>query len=165
MEALDQLKDDFLSTISHKLRSPMTNIEMVTQMLKLLLQTDKNNGEGGTQVLDDPEWAQFKAKVDHYLLILEQECDGEKSGVGDRIIDFVEATAIPQALFSMLRALPNAVLSQCLHKEGGLLETEDEANIHQTTLINFSPTRRLEEIAHKYIRCFWEFYEPDRYLK
>jgi radical SAM superfamily enzyme YgiQ (UPF0313 family) len=90
--------------------------------------------------------------------------DGEKSGAGDRIIDFVEATAIPQALFSMLQALPNTALSQRLQKEGRLLETANEANIHQTTLINFIPTRPLEEIAQEYIRCFWELYEPDRYL-
>lgn len=90
--------------------------------------------------------------------------DGEKSGAGDRIIDFVEATAIPQALFSMLQALPNTALSERLQKEGRLLETGNEANIHQTTLINFIPTRPLEEIAHEYIRCFWELYEPDRYL-
>jgi radical SAM superfamily enzyme YgiQ (UPF0313 family) len=90
--------------------------------------------------------------------------DGEKPGAGDRIIDFVEATAIPQALFSMLQALPNTALSQRLQKEGRLLETGNEANIHQTTLINFIPTRPLEEIAHEYTRCFWELYEPDRYL-
>lgn len=90
--------------------------------------------------------------------------DGEKSGAGDRIIDFVEATAIPQALFSMLQALPNTALSQRLKREGRLLETGDEANIHQTTLINFIPTRPLEEIAYEYVRCFWELYEPDRYL-
>jgi len=90
--------------------------------------------------------------------------DGEKPGAGDRIIDFVEATAIPQALFSMLQALPNTALSHRLQKEGRLLETDNEANIHQTTLINFIPTRPLEEIAHEYIRCFWELYEPDRYL-
>ncbi|PSB03332.1 B12-binding domain-containing radical SAM protein [Merismopedia glauca] len=90
--------------------------------------------------------------------------DGEKPGAGDRIIDFVEATAIPQALFSMLQALPNTALSQRLQKEERLLETENEANIHQTTLINFIPTRPLEEIAREYIRCFWDLYEPDRYL-
>ncbi|MBD2055251.1 B12-binding domain-containing radical SAM protein [Oculatella sp. FACHB-28] len=89
--------------------------------------------------------------------------DGEKSGAGDRIIDFVEATAIPQAHFSMLQALPNTALSQRLQKEGRLLET-GEANIHQTTLINFVPTRPLVEIAHEYVRCFWDLYEPDRYL-
>jgi radical SAM superfamily enzyme YgiQ (UPF0313 family) len=90
--------------------------------------------------------------------------DGEKPGAGNRIIDFVEATAIPQALFSMLQALPNTALAHRLQKEGRLLETGDEANIHQTTLVNFIPTRPLEDIAHEYIRCFWDLYEPNRYL-
>ncbi|MBE9180916.1 B12-binding domain-containing radical SAM protein [Oculatella sp. LEGE 06141] len=90
--------------------------------------------------------------------------DGEKPGAGDRIIDFVEATAVPQALFSMLQALPNTALSARLEKEGRLLATGDEANIHQTTLINFVPTRPLEDIAREYVRCFWDLYEPSRYL-
>jgi radical SAM superfamily enzyme YgiQ (UPF0313 family) len=90
--------------------------------------------------------------------------DGEKPGAGDRIIDFVEATAIPQALFSMLQALPNTALAHRLQKEGRLLETGDVANIHQTTLVNFIPTRPVEDIAREYIRCFWDLYEPDRYL-
>lgn len=77
MEALDQLKDDFLSAISHELRSPMTNIKMATRMLKLLLQPDQHNEDGETQFGDDRERAKFKAKVDRYLLILEQECDRE----------------------------------------------------------------------------------------
>ncbi len=90
--------------------------------------------------------------------------DGEKTGAGDRIIDFVEATAIPQALFSMLQALPNTALWHRLEKEGRLRADDGEANIHQTTLTNFVPTRPLEEIAQEYVRCFWELYEPDRYL-
>jgi radical SAM superfamily enzyme YgiQ (UPF0313 family) len=90
--------------------------------------------------------------------------DGEKSGAGRRIIDFVEATAIPQALFSMLQALPNTALWHRLQKEGRLLEGREEADIRQTTLINFIPTRPLEELAREYVSCFWELYEPDRYL-
>ena len=78
--------------------------------------------------------------------------DGEKPGAGDRIFDFVEAAAIPKALFSMLQALPNTALSHRLQKEGRLLETGNEANIHQTTLINFIPTRPLEEIARQNVR-------------
>ena len=90
--------------------------------------------------------------------------DGEKTGAGDRIIDFVETTAIPQALFSMLQALPTTALWHRLEKEGRLLDSTAVADIHQTTLINFVPTRPLVEIAQEYIRCFWELYEPDRYL-
>ena len=90
--------------------------------------------------------------------------DGEKTGAGDRIIDFVEATAIPQALFSMLQALPNTALWYRLEKEGRLMSGKEEANIHQTTLTNFITTRPLEELTREYVRCFWELYEPTRYL-
>lgn len=90
--------------------------------------------------------------------------DGEKPGAGDRIINFVEATAIPLAMCSMLQALPTTALWYRLQKEGRLLEGNGEANIHQATLINFIPTRPLEEMAHEYVRCFWELYEPNRYL-
>jgi radical SAM superfamily enzyme YgiQ (UPF0313 family) len=88
--------------------------------------------------------------------------DGEKAGAGERIINFVEATAIPQAMCSMLQALPNTALWHRLDKEGRLLNPE--ANINQTTLINFIPSRPIEELAREYVRCFWELYEPKRYL-
>lgn len=90
--------------------------------------------------------------------------DGETSGAGDRIINFVEATAIPLAMCSMLQALPNTALWHRLKKEGRLLEGNEEANIHQGTLTNFIPTRPLEDMAREYVRCFWELYEPERYL-
>lgn len=37
LEQLNQLKDDFLSTVSHELRSPITNMKMALQMLNLTL--------------------------------------------------------------------------------------------------------------------------------
>lgn len=88
--------------------------------------------------------------------------DGEQTGAGNRIINFVEATAIPLAMCSMLQALPNTALWHRLQKEGRLLN--QEANINQTTLINFIPTRPIEELAREYVKCFWELYEPKRYL-
>lgn len=77
IEVLNQLKDDFLSTISHELRSPMSNIKMATQMLKLLLVQDKTNDNGQARCLTKQEQTNRQAKVAHYLLILEQECDRE----------------------------------------------------------------------------------------
>ncbi len=89
--------------------------------------------------------------------------DGEKSGAADRIIKFVEASSIPHAMFSMLQALPNTALWNRLEKEGRLI-TGQEANINQTTLTNFIPTRPVEELAREYVKGFWELYEPERYL-
>lgn len=88
--------------------------------------------------------------------------DGEKSGAGDRVVRFVEETGIPVAMFSMLQALPHTALWHRLEKENRLL-TQD-VNINQTTLINFIPTRSIEEITREYINGFWQLYDPDKYL-
>ncbi|MFE1747337.1 B12-binding domain-containing radical SAM protein [Coleofasciculus sp. H7-2] len=88
--------------------------------------------------------------------------DGEKPGAGDRIVQFVEKTAIPTAVFSMLQALPDTALWHRLKKEGRM--RGESGNLNQTTLMNFVPTRPLEEIAREYIDAFWTLYDPERFL-
>ncbi len=89
--------------------------------------------------------------------------DGEKTGAGDRIVQFAELAAIPSTTFAMLQALPNTALWHRLSKEGRLRENKD-GNINQTTLMNFIPTRPLEDIAREYIEAFCALYDPVRYL-
>jgi radical SAM superfamily enzyme YgiQ (UPF0313 family) len=88
--------------------------------------------------------------------------DGEKEGAGDRIVRFVEQTTIPTAMFSMLQALPDTALEHRLRKEGRLLDKASGMN--QTTLMNFVPTRPLEDIAREYVEAFWTLYDPASYL-
>ena len=88
--------------------------------------------------------------------------DGEKPGAGQRIVEFVEQTAIPTAMFSMLQALPNTALWDRLEKENRLINSE--GNINQTTLMNFIPTRSIEEITREYIEGFYKLYDPELYL-
>ena len=88
--------------------------------------------------------------------------DGEKSGAGDRLVQFVEQTDIPIAMLGMLQALPNTALWHRLDKEGRLLNQNGNGN--QTTLMNFVPTRPIEEIANEYVDAFWQLYDPDKYL-
>jgi radical SAM superfamily enzyme YgiQ (UPF0313 family) len=89
--------------------------------------------------------------------------DGEKSGAGDRIVRFAEQAAIPSTTFAMLQALPNTALWHRLEKEGRMRESTD-GNINQTTLMNFIPTRPLEEIGREYIEAFCALYDPISYL-
>ncbi|MEE3718360.1 DUF4070 domain-containing protein [Tumidithrix elongata RA019] len=88
--------------------------------------------------------------------------DGEKSGAGDRIVRFAELTGIPTTTFAMLQALPHTALWHRLEKEGRLRSTN--GNLNQTTLMNFVPTRPVEEIAREYVEAFCELYEPNAYL-
>jgi len=89
--------------------------------------------------------------------------DGEKAGSGDRIVRFAELTAIPTTTFAMLQALPNTALWHRLEKEGRMRDAQD-GNINQTTLMNFVPTRPLEDIAREYVEAFWTLYDPEHYL-
>ncbi len=88
--------------------------------------------------------------------------DGEKKGAGDRIINFVEETAIPTAVFGLLQALPNTALWHRLEKEGRLHGNKSDGN--QFALMNFEPTRPVEEIAREYVHAFCTLYEPARFL-
>jgi signal transduction histidine kinase/putative methionine-R-sulfoxide reductase with GAF domain len=72
LEALNHLKNDFLSTISHELRTPLSSIKMAIEMLELSLAKDDSSS---SLTLHPSSFA----KVDRYLKILRDECDREIS--------------------------------------------------------------------------------------
>jgi len=88
--------------------------------------------------------------------------DGEQKGAGRRVRDFVEASAIPIAAFSMLQALPGTALEKRLKREGRLLEKPGDLNY--TTLLNYIPSRPVEDIAEEFIQTFWDLYDPKKYV-
>ena len=71
LERLSQLKDDFLSTVSHELRSPMSSIKMATQMLEISLQ------DLGVLVGDESN------AINRYLKILHEEGQREVNLIND----------------------------------------------------------------------------------
>jgi PAS domain S-box-containing protein len=81
LEKLHQLKDDFLSTVSHELRSPLTNIKMALQMVELSLNQK--------QVHDE--------RLDRYLQILDEECAQELTLIND-LLDLQRLEAGVQSL-------------------------------------------------------------------
>ncbi|GAB4467893.1 MAG: B12-binding domain-containing radical SAM protein [Elainellaceae cyanobacterium] len=89
--------------------------------------------------------------------------DGERAGAGQRIQKFIEDTGIPQSMFSLLQALRNTAMWERLRQENRL--TEEFATIHQGAIMNFVPTRPVEEIAREYIDAFWAIYDPMNFMK
>jgi hypothetical protein len=90
--------------------------------------------------------------------------DGEQPGAGQRIQTFVEATGIPQAHLNLLQALPNTAMWQRLKQEGRLQDRIYSAGT-QKSLMNFIPTRPIEEIVVEFIETFWNLFDPMAYLK
>jgi signal transduction histidine kinase len=70
LERLNLLKDDFLSTVSHELRSPMANIKMATQVLEISLEP--------LGILSDETKATYR-----YFKILKEECQREIELIND----------------------------------------------------------------------------------
>ena len=70
LEKLNRLKDDFLSTISHELRTPISNIKMAIQMLKM--------------TVEQLEIPRVEAEdLERYFSILRSECEQEISLIND----------------------------------------------------------------------------------
>ncbi|WP_448571571.1 sensor histidine kinase [Trichothermofontia sp.] len=84
LERLSQIKDDFLSTVSHELRSPMANIKMATQMLELQLVRQG--------ILDGEKETSFS----RYFKILREECQREISLIND-LLDLTRLDASTEA--------------------------------------------------------------------
>lgn len=66
LEKLNEFKDEFLSNVSHELRSPITNIRMATKMLEIAVNSDRD-----------------KDTLQHYLKILQSEAKREADLVDD----------------------------------------------------------------------------------
>ena len=83
LEKLNNLKDDFLSTVSHELRSPLTNIKMALKMLEMSLkQIDLGKHQG---------------KIPRYLQILQDESERELNLIND-LLDLSRLEAGGQTL-------------------------------------------------------------------
>ncbi|MBI4780884.1 MAG: response regulator [Oscillatoriophycideae cyanobacterium NC_groundwater_1537_Pr4_S-0.65um_50_18] len=76
LQRLSQLKDDFLSTVSHELRSPLANIKMSIHMLEMSLDRQRLSSQ-------DSEESSVGERITRYLKILRSECDQELNLVND----------------------------------------------------------------------------------
>ena len=83
LERLNRLKDDFLSTVSHELRSPMATMKMAIQMLEIML--------------PQAQRLPIYEKLCQYVHILQTECDREIELIND-LLDLAQLDATIQPL-------------------------------------------------------------------
>lgn len=94
LQQLNQLKEDFLVTISHELRTPIANIKTVIHLLESVL--DK-------QGVLEAEPVETSQGVNRYLNILKEQCEQELRLVNDLLeMRAVEAETCPLEVFPVL---------------------------------------------------------------
>lgn len=119
LEHINQLKDNFLSTISHELRTPIATIKMAIQMLTLAL------GQEG--LLHNPGKALGnKTKIAHYLKILNDECNREIALITD-LLDL-------QRLEAGTHSINVQLISLKPYLERIVRPFQEQAQIHDQTL-------------------------------
>ncbi|MFH0823503.1 MAG: B12-binding domain-containing radical SAM protein [Pseudomonadota bacterium] len=92
--------------------------------------------------------------------------DNELAGADKGLIDFASRNYIPEMFVTLLQAGPGTDLWQRLEKEGRLMFRGFNDNFgSQTGLLNFLPTRPLNEIATEFIHLYRVLYEPKHYLE
>jgi len=75
LQRLNEIKDDFLSTVSHELRSPLTSIDMAGRMIRIALEQQN--------LLPSTSENPAAEKIQHYLDILQDQCRQERELVND----------------------------------------------------------------------------------
>ena len=91
LEILNQHQDDFLSTFSHELRSPICNMRLITQILGQSL--SQGIASGGNFAQLNPDFTRCAA----YLKILQDECD-QLGVLIDNLLEFQQLEAGEQPI-------------------------------------------------------------------
>lgn len=148
LERLNQLKDDFLSTISHELRTPIANMKMVLR----LLETVTDQGQHLIEEISAKAPSQ-ENKVAQYLRVLQEECDRELALVEDLLnLQHIEAgTYTSQAvLINLQDLLPHLIepFESRARNQQQTIEINLAANLPALELDSLSVNRMMTELLN-----------------
>ncbi len=113
LEQLNQIKDEFLNTVSYELRIPMANMKMAIQMLCLSIAKKEEGRQPSGATRLDTGWANelfvlpagFFDKIDRYLEILRTECDREAKLI-ENLLDLQQLDTNTMSLIMSAIRLP-----------------------------------------------------------
>ncbi|MBE9226063.1 response regulator [Phormidium sp. LEGE 05292] len=147
LERLNHLKDDFLSTISHELRTPISSIHMITGLLMGL------TNQGETFIQDTVQSEAHNKEAIHYLRILQEESERELNLIEDLLnLQHIEAGvyATQPIPINLQDWLPHAIESFEIraYNQQQTLQLEIEPNLPTLTVDLSSFSRIFTELLN-----------------
>lgn len=142
LEKLNQLKDDFLSTVSHELRSPVSNMRMAIQMLQLTVERHQQAAGAASNPAIPAD------QIERYLQILQYECKREIELIND-LLDLQRLEAGERRLSPSEIALPSWLLhlAQTFQARAQNRQQQFEINIAADLPVIVSDAASLERIV------------------
>lgn len=91
--------------------------------------------------------------------------DNEPKGADERFFQFASNTSIPDMFVTVLQAPPGTDMWKRLEREGReVWKSTDDKQGGSSGLMNFIPTRPIEEIVAEYVNLYRVLYTPEHYI-
>jgi hypothetical protein len=157
LERLNQLKEDFLATTSHEMRTPLLNIKMAIYMLENAL-----THEG--ILTSEPVFA--SESVVHYLSILRDQCEQELNLVDDLLnMRMIDADVYPLELTSIQLQdwLPHVV--ECFQERTQVQQQNLQVSIVPNLPPLISDLASLTQIVSELLNNACKYTSPDEQIR
>jgi hypothetical protein len=89
--------------------------------------------------------------------------DTDREDLFDRLVDFIQKSAIPIAMVGLVQAMPRTQLFRRLSREGHILHTEGGNNTSRE--LNFLPRMNAAWLVEGYRSVLRRIYSRDAYLR
>ena len=162
MELLNQIKDNFISSIAHELCTPLANMRMAVEMLSSLTHSLQNGDEEiETPQNQQPLWQ----KLEHYLQILREEWQREFNLVID-LLNFQNVETLSASLsfnpIDLQQWLPQVInrFSEEPIRQRQVLSCEISPQV--STVISHEPS--LERIISELLTNACKYSPPDSWI-
>ncbi|WP_341528696.1 ATP-binding protein [Nostoc sp. UHCC 0302] len=157
LERLNQLKEDFLATTSHEMRTPLLNIKMAIYMLENAL-----TQEG----ILSSESVFASESVVHYLSILRDQCEQELNLVDDLLnMRMIDADVYPLELTSIQLQdwLPHVV--ECFQERTQVQQQNLQVSIVPNLPPLISDLASLTQIVSELLNNACKYTSPDEQIR
>ncbi|MEH2322199.1 MAG: ATP-binding protein [Nostoc sp.] len=156
LQRLNQLKEDFLATTSHEMRTPLSNIKMTISVLENLL--DRQG------ILNSNELS-FSESISRYLTILREQCEQELDLVDNLLyMRMIDADVYPLELTSIQLQTWLPHVAEYFEQQAGVRQQTFQVSVPPNLSPLVTDLASLTEIVSELLKNACKFTPPNEQI-